>query len=76
MRWDGLYVCEKDYEVDHPQKHLKVRGDKIAPDFVRDEGPIIYVAGTSCNLLNNPGVAGIGVAGCSVAGKPRIILPK
>lgn len=26
-RWDGLIVCPDDYEVDHPQKYIRVRPD-------------------------------------------------
>lgn len=27
IRWDGLLVCPADYEVDHPQKRLRVLED-------------------------------------------------
>lgn len=34
-RWDGLFVCEYDWEMDHPQKYLKVREDSQDVPWVR-----------------------------------------
>ncbi len=31
-RWDGLYVCKKDFEYRHPQELIKVPNDQIAAD--------------------------------------------
>ena len=28
-RWDGLLVCRKDWETDHPQKHIRVQTDPV-----------------------------------------------
>ncbi len=36
-RWDGLMVCSKDYETDHPQKYLRVRETGLAVPVVREE---------------------------------------
>lgn len=36
-RWDGLMVCEKDYELDHPQKYLRVKSDPQPVPFVSPE---------------------------------------
>lgn len=42
-RWDGMMVCDKDWEQDHPQKYLKVREDKQSVPWVRVEGTSLYV---------------------------------
>lgn len=33
-RWDGLLVCEDDYELRHPQDFVRARKDKISADIV------------------------------------------
>lgn len=66
-RWDGLLVCEKDYETRHPQTLIKVRGERAFPSFVsKDESPdpeldICYIDGSSS-------YAGMAQAGCAQAG--------
>jgi hypothetical protein len=67
-RWDGLFVCEQDYEVKHPQLSLRVRGDKQSVPVPRPE-VINDVFINNCNLVNSQGIAGTGVSGCMVAGK-------
>jgi hypothetical protein len=34
-RWDGLMVCQEDWETRHPQTLLKVQREKITVPFVR-----------------------------------------
>lgn len=42
--WDGLVVCEDDWEPRHPQDLLRGRADKIAPDgHVRPEHEDTFV---------------------------------
>lgn len=36
-RWDGLLVCEDDWETDHPQKYIRVREDGQSVPYIRDE---------------------------------------
>ena len=36
--WDNLYVCDKDWELRHPQDFLKSRRDDQAVAWVRPEG--------------------------------------
>ena len=43
-RWDGLKVCQNDWESRHPQDFIKIREEKIAPDWVRPVAPDIFVA--------------------------------
>lgn len=66
-RWDGLMVCHEDFELDHPQKYLRVRESGLAVQPVRPEVepdqfvPVCYLSGISA-------YAGLAVAGCSIAG--------
>ena len=42
-RWDGLVVCEKDYEARHPQDFVKARVDKITVPFLRPRPVDVFV---------------------------------
>jgi len=74
-RWDGLIVCDKDFEHRHPQDYIKVRQDKITVPFLRPRPEDTFVSVSyqgntlTCTPMSQSGVAGIGVAGCSKAGK-------
>lgn len=64
-RWDGLLVCEKDYETRHPQTLIKVRGERAFPSFVsKDNDQFLDV----CYIDGSSGYAGMGQAGCMQAG--------
>ena len=65
-RWDGLIVCSKDYETDHPQKYLRVSADKISVDDPRppSDDTFRYV----CYFYATHAYAGIAEAGCAKAG--------
>jgi len=67
-RWDGLMVCEKDFELDHPQKYLKVREDRTSVPWVRARPADVFIP--VCTALTSASVVGFAVAGCWVAGKP------
>lgn len=64
-RWDNLMVCEADYEADHPQKYLRVYGDKIATPYVREmsDDSFIFV----CTAWTKTAYADVGVADCMQA---------
>lgn len=66
-RWDGLMTCSKDFELRHPQDFIKVREETLVPSYTRPYPEPSYVP--LCTLLNSQAIAGIGVAGCMVAGK-------
>lgn len=36
-RWDGFWVCTKDWEPRHPQEFMRGKADKIAVDVSRPE---------------------------------------
>lgn len=66
--WRGLMVCLKDYESRHPQDLIRVRGDNPAVAWVRPEPEDEFIYPIQCTLEGNQGLAGVGVAGCMIAG--------
>jgi hypothetical protein len=69
-RWDGLLVCEKDYETRHPQTLLKVRGEHAFPSFVsKDASPDEYV--NICNIITSSPYVSLATVGCSTVGPYR-----
>lgn len=67
-RWDGLYVCDKDWEPRHPQTLIKVRGESAVPAFVnKDPNPDIFVTGAVCDITTISAYADLGTADCMQA---------
>lgn len=64
-RWDGLIVCDQDFEQDHPQKYLRVRETGQAVPIIRDEPQDNFRL--VCDLAGTSGYASWAVAGCAVA---------
>lgn len=67
QRWDGLMVCEKDWEPDHPQKYIRVPSDTQSVPWVREQSDDLFLK--FCSVITNQGIAGIGVAGCMTPAK-------
>ena len=66
LRWDGFQVCPSCFETRQPQDFVRARQDKISVPYTRPNyNPDYYV----CTLEQCVAIAGIGVAGCSVAAK-------
>ena len=65
-RWDGLIVCPEDYEVDHPQKYIRVEPDglPVADPRPRPEDSFIF----SCDLWSSSSMADFGEADCASVG--------
>src|SRR6266511_658596 len=61
-RWDGLMVCAKDYELDHPSKYIRVRETGIAVPDIREENlnNMPYI----CYIYARPAYADLGEADC------------
>lgn len=62
-RWDGLMVCDSDFEVDHPQKFLRVKEDKQTVPFVRKQADDTYR--TVCYLWEVSSYADLASADCA-----------
>ncbi len=65
-RWDGLIVCEDDFETDHPQKYLRVRSDGHTVNPIREEPEPIFIV--SCTVVTNTALADYGTADCMTVG--------
>lgn len=65
-RWDGLIVCEKDFEVKHPSLSFRVPRENVTPPFVRPPPEDVFIS--VCTEVTRQSIAGIGVAGCMTAG--------
>lgn len=63
-RWDGLMTCEEDYELDHPQKYLRLHPEKVGVPYVRKEQET-YLA--VCTLSSKCSYADVGTADCCQA---------
>ncbi len=74
--WDGLYVCEKDWEPRHPQDFVRGVEDIQEPLLSRSESPDSFVSvgifNPACTVTGVAGVAGYAMAGCAQAGRPNI----
>ena len=54
-RWDGLMVCEEDWEQSHPQDLLKVQKEKITVPFSRPYPAQDTFIGYVCSVIElNP----------------------
>lgn len=67
--WRNLMVCEHDWESRHPQDLIRVPRENIAVAWARPESvdqfiPVVYI----CTTEGRRAIAGIGVAGCAIAG--------
>jgi hypothetical protein len=65
-RWDGLMVCEKDYETKHPQLTIRIKPERLVPNFVRPFGTDTFVE--VCTEIGRQAVPSYAVAGCVTAG--------
>lgn len=64
-RWDGLMVCPQDWEMDHPQKYLRVTEDRQTVPFVRKQNDDTFEL--VCYLWDISCYADIAAADCSKA---------
>jgi hypothetical protein len=64
-RWDGLMVCNEDFEHDHPQKHIRVREDNQQVAFVRADPPDQFIH--VCYLWERSAYADLAAADCARA---------
>lgn len=73
-RWDGVYTCEKDWEVRHPLDFYNVKGEDTSVPFVypdvdgTTESTTGWVNTLTCTPSGRYAVAGEATAGCAIAG--------
>jgi hypothetical protein len=66
MRWDGLMVCEGDWEPRQPQDFVHGVADIQAPPWTRPESSDYFIF--SCTPISSQGLADYGQADCARAG--------
>lgn len=66
-RWDGLFVCKDTcWEMDHPQKYIRVRETGIAVPIIRDDPSPTYL--DVCYIYESNAYSGICSSGCMRSG--------
>lgn len=65
-RWDNLMACPGDFELDHPQKYIKVPPENISLPDIRPR-PDYYNTPYVCTMEGSLGLADIGEADCARA---------
>lgn len=63
--WDGLMVCERDWEPRHPQDFVRAPPPERLPEWVR---PDITSSGDVCTTEGRSAVPGSAIPGCSIPG--------
>ena len=72
QRWDGLMVCRPEidpgcWEVRHPQELIRPIQEQNKLPWTRPESADVFITG-QCTGITRQAIAGIGVAGCMIAG--------
>ena len=65
VRWDGLVVCQVDFEERQPQDFVRARQDKITVPLVRPRPTDLFVQ--TCDMATSSCYADLGTADCSQA---------
>jgi hypothetical protein len=69
-RWDGLMTCPRCWETRHPQEFLRAIPDQQKLPWTRPEAVDQFVTlSNGCSVIGMQGVAGVGIAGCMIAGR-------
>lgn len=66
--WDGLMVCQDDWEPKHPQLMLRPIPDQQKLPWTRPEPSDITAYSNVCTVKGSQGIAGYAIAGCARAG--------
>ena len=70
MRWDGLMVCERDWEIRHPQELIRPIQDQNKLPWTRPESNDSFTI--ICTVNGRSGLAGYATAGCAIVGRTII----
>lgn len=65
-RWDGLMVCWDDWEPRHPQELIRPIKERNSVPWTRPRPEDVFI--NVCSIYGRNAIAGIGVAGCAIAG--------
>lgn len=64
-RWDGLMVCSEDFELDHPQKYIRVTERSPSVPWVRKQTDDTFLQ--ACYLYAQGSYADLAEADCATA---------
>lgn len=64
--WKGEMVCQKDFELRHPQEFVRVRPERIGVPWARPEVDLFI--GPACFLWDMSGYTGLAITGCAQCG--------
>lgn len=74
QRWDGLMVCQEDWETRQPQDFVRGVADKMVPPYTRPEQADTF--GFFCTLVTSEGMADYGQADCAMADNNTGVYPE
>lgn len=66
-RWDGLMVCEQDYELRNPQDFIRIKGDNPSVPWARPEADAFV--GPTCFVWSQSAFPNLAESGCMQAGR-------
>lgn len=69
-RWDGLFVCDKDWEARNPQDFIKLRAERITPPWTRPEASDAFI--NICYMWDRSSYADLASADCAVVGNTAL----
>lgn len=67
--WDGLWVCQKDWEPRHPQELIRAIKDDPSVPWSRPEAQDQFIQ--VITIFSRSAVAGLAVAGLAISGKDQ-----
>lgn len=65
LRWDGLMVCDADWETRHPQDLIRPIPDQPAPPWTRPDVDPTYWA-QICTPEGRQAIPGYAIPGCAI----------
>lgn len=70
QQWNNLWVCPEHWEPRQPQDFVRSIVENPTPPFVRNPSDVFVQdgAGAFCTPTGRTAIAGVGIAGCAVAG--------
>lgn len=63
--WQGLMVCEEDFETRHPQSLLRVKTEKAFPEWTRPQTEDAFL--NFCYIWSSSSYSDLGTADCMTA---------
>lgn len=68
--WQGLYVCERDWEPRHPQDFVRGVQDVQTVPWSRSPPADVFIA--FCDINGQSAIPGYAIPGCMIPGSTRL----